>query len=483
MPFGRPGGRVPRVGTSTRVAGRARLPTGTGALAYARPVGPIPDTRYATAADGVSIAYQVVGDGPVDLALELETFGNVEIMWELEPLADFFSALSSFSRLVLHDRRGTGLSGGSSFPNLETRTRDLLSVLDTIRSVRVALFGERTAGAAQALFAATHPDRISSLVWFRAAATRRWSPEYPWGATPDDNRRSAAHVRDTMGSKELAHRWLTVNAPSSADDEDLQEKVARHDRHFMAPSTAAEWIMVESETDVTPVLTSLRCPTLLLDWERSKTGAAESRHVQSLIPSAQLALISGEPGALSFANRSEIVATVEEFVSRERAVDTSTSVLATVLFTDIVGSTERQASLGDRAWGELIGRHHAAVREALERWRGVENDTAGDGFYATFDGPARAIRCARDVVERLRDLGIEIRAGVHTGECEVVDGKHSGLAVVIGARIAAMAGSSEILVSRTVKDLTAGSGFSFEDRGEHELKGVPDRWSVFRVVS
>ncbi len=445
-------------------------------------MGQIPDTHYATAADGVSIAYQTVGDGPLDLALELETFGNVEIMWELEPLAALFARLSAFSRLILHDRRGTGLSGGSTFPNLETRAKDFLSVLDTIRSPRVVLFGERTTGAAQALFAATHPDRVSSLVWFDAVATKRWSPEYPWGRTPDQHRREAALIRDSMGSKELAQVWLRGWVPRLADDEHVQEMVARHDRHFMAPSTAAEWIMVESETDVTSVLTSLRCPTLLLDWEQSDTGAAQSRHVQSLIPGAQLALISGDTGALAFENTPEIVATLREFVTRERVVDTSTSVLGSVLFTDIVGSTERQASLGDQAYAELIGSHHAVVREALERWRGVENDTAGDGFYATFDGPARAIRCARDVVERLRDLGIEIRAGVHTGECEVIDGKHSGLTVVIGARIAALAEPSEILVSRTVKDLTAGSGFSFEDRGEHELKGVPERWRVFRVV-
>jgi len=435
-----------------------------------------PDTHYATTADGVSIAYQTVGDGPVDLALELENWGNVEIMWELEPLADLFERLSSFSRLILHDRRGTGLSGGSFFPNLETRARDLLTVLDTIRSSRAALFGERTTGAALALFAATHPDRVSSLVWFKGVATRRWSPEYPWGDTPDDHRREAAMVRDRMGSKEFGRGWLLWGAPSVAGDERLQAKVARLDRHFMAPSTAAEWIKVEGETDVTSVLPSLRCPTLVLDLEQSTTAAAESRHVQSRIPGAELALISGDPDQLPFGNRAEIAAAVREFVGRERAVDTSKSVLGSVLFTDIVGSTEQQATLGDRAWAELIGRHHAVVRDALERWRGVENDTAGDG-------PARAIRCALDIVNRVRDLGIEIRAGVHTGECEVMDGKHTGLAVVIGARIAAMAGPSEVLVSRTVKDLTAGSGFSFEGRGEHELKGVPDRWAVFRVVA
>lgn len=441
-----------------------------------------PETHYATTEDGVSIAYQAVGDGPVDLVLELESWGNVEIMWELEPLADFFERLSAFSRLILHDRRGTGLSGGSTFPNLETRARDLLTVLDTIRSSRAALLGYRTSGAALALFAASHPDRVSSLVWFKAVATRRWSPEYPWGETPDGHRREAALVRDAMGTKEFGRAWIIAAAPNLAGDDALHEKVARLDRHFMAPSTAAEWITVESETDVTSVLPSLRCPTLVLDFEQS-ASAAESRHVQARIVGSQLALIPGEPHLLPFGDRSEIVAAVRDFVGRERASVASATVLGSVLFTDIVGSTEHQAAAGDRAWSDVVRRHHAIVRDALERWQGVENDTAGDGFYATFDGPARAIRCALDVVRGVRDLGIEIRAGIHTGECEIVDRKYAGLAVTIGSRIAALAGPSDVLVSRTVKDLTAGSGFTFEAVGEHDLKGVQEPWHLYRVVA
>lgn len=443
-------------------------------------MGPDPATRYASTEDGISIAYQTVGDGPVDLVLELENWGNVEIMWELEPLADLFERLSSFSRLILHDRRGTGLSGGASFPNLETRARDLLTVLDTIRSPRVALFGERTAGAALAVFAATHPGRVSSLAWFKAVATRRWSPDYPWGMSPDERRQEAATTRDGMGSNRFAREWLAASAPRFAGDE-LAAKVARLDRHFMAPSTAADWIIVESETDVLSVLPSLRCPTLVLDYEQSPTGAAESRHVQSRIPGSELGLISGDAYGMPFGNRAEISAAVRGFVSRDRVAGEPDTVLGTVLFTDIVGSTERQASAGDRAWTELVRRHHAVVRDALERFHGVENDTAGDGFFATFDGPARAIRCALDIVDRVRGIGIEIRAGVHTGECEIVEGKHAGLSVTIGARIAALADPSTVLVSGTVKDLTAGSGFSFDDRGEHVLKGVPEPRHLFRV--
>ena len=442
-----------------------------------------PEIQYATSEDGVSIAYWTSGDGPVDLALELENWGNIEIMWELDALADLFERLSQFTRLVVHDRRATGLSGGSSFPNLETRARDLLTVLDTIRSSRAALFGERTTGAAFAVFAASYPNRVASLVWNRAVATRRWSPEYPWGLTPDELREEAMEVRDGMGSNGLARVWLEAAAPSLAGDERLAAQIARLDRHFMAPSTAGEWIQVESETDVTAVLPLLRCPTLLLDYEQSSTAGAQSRHVQSKIPGAELRLISGDPYGLPYGDRAQIVDAVETFINRQRAGEAPSTVLGTVLFTDIVGSTERQASVGDQAWADVVRRHHACIREALERWQGVENDTAGDGFFATFDGPARAIRCALDIVSRVRELGIEIRAGVHTGECEIVDGKHAGLAVTIGSRIAAMAGPSEVLASRTVKDLTAGSGFSFQAVGERELKGVPEPWHIYRVIA
>ena len=440
-----------------------------------------PETRYATAPDGVSIAYQTVGDGPVDLVLELESFGNVEIMWELEALTDLFERLAGFSRLVLHDKRATGLSGGSKFPDLETRGHDLLAVLDAIRSPRTVLFGERTTGAAFAVFAASHPSRVASLVWERAVATRRWSPEYPWGKTPDEHREDAAIVRNGMGTVDLARMWLTAAAPSLAEDERLAAEIARHDRHFMAPSTAAEWIRVESETDVTAALPALRCPTLILDREQSPSGAAQSRYVHSKVPGAHLQLLSGDSGMLPFGDRAQIVDAVEGFIGREQAGETAATVLTTVLFTDIVGSTERQAIAGDQVWAEVIRRHHAIVREALGRWQGAENDTAGDGFYATFDGPARAIRCALDIASRVRDIGIDIRAGIHTGECEIVDGKRAGLAVTIGARIAGIAAPGEVLVSRTVKDLTAGSGFAFDDKGDQVLKGVPERWQLYRV--
>ena len=441
-----------------------------------------PVTCYATASDGVSIAYQTVGEGPIDLVLELENFGNVEVMWELEQLAELFGRLSSFSRLILHDRRGTGLSGGGTFPDLETRTRDLLSVLDSIRSSRVALLGERTSGAALALFAATYPHRAASLTWFHPVATRRWSPEYPWGLTPEELRQEAAWTRNAMGDQDAMREWLAAAAPWLADDERLQALVARLDRHFMAPSTALEWMAVESQTDVTAILPLVRCPTVLIDHDVPSNDSAEARYIQGLVPGAQLALIAGERAGLVFSDLAAVSDRVRESIGSV-SVTTSRTVLGSVLITDIVGSTERLASIGQQRWAELLARHHALVRSALGRWGGTENDTAGDGFYATFDGPARAIRCALDIVDRVQALDLQVRAGIHVGELESVDGKYAGLAVAIGARIAAAAGPSEVLVSGTVKDLTAGGGFELEDRGTHDLKGVSEAMHLYRVLA
>ena len=447
----------------------------------------IPETRYVTTEDGVSIADQVVGDGPVDLAVDLATMGNIELMWEFEPVADLLGRLSSFSRLILHDRRGTGLSGGgSTLPNLETRAEDLLAVLDAARSVRPALFGPTTGGAGLAVFAATHPDRVSSLVWYGPMAKATWTPDYPWGETPEEQRRWRAQVSESWGTTKCEHVFLGEVAPAHAGDERLESEMARLMRHFMAPSTAVEWSRTWDETDVSHALGALRCPTLLLTRTNTWYGdvvVEEARHIQTLIPGAELELLPGESFSILFGDRARLAETIRRFLGVERPSTVPDTILSTVLFTDIVGSTERQAALGDRGWKDLVLAHHAVVREALGRWRGVENDTAGDGFYATFDGPARAIRCALEIAERVRDLGIEIRAGVHTGECEVIEDKCGGITVSIGARVASNAGPSEVLVSQTVKDLVAGSGFTFEDAGEHELKGVPDRWHLYRVVS
>jgi class 3 adenylate cyclase len=443
----------------------------------------LPETHYATTEDGVSLAYQVVGNGSIDLVFDPAVYGNIEVMWEFGPVADFLRALSSFSRLILLDRRGTGLSGGGSIPNLETRVRDLLMVLDACRSGRAALFGQGTGGAALAMFAATHPNRVSSLAWYGPLATTSWSPDYPWGDSPEEQRRFIEKVKEGLGTPAFARWYLEHVAPSRLGDEELARELARQDRHFMAPSTGAQFAQAENETDVTHVLGALRCPTLLLARRDIPDSVDQSRFVKTLITDAQLSLVPGDELELFLGDHQAVAEAIREFLGVEREEVVADSFLASVLFTDIVGSTDKQAALGDHAWKQLVERHHAIVRRSLERWRGVEIDTAGDGFYATFDGPARAIRCARSIVESVRELGIEVRAGVHTGECEIIDGKTGGLAVSIGARVAANAAPSEVLISQTVKDLVAGSGLTFEDTGAYELKGVPDRWHLYRSLA
>jgi class 3 adenylate cyclase len=434
----------------------------------------IRDTRYARASDGAYIAYQTTGDGSVDLVWELDWFGNVDVIWEQPLFARIFTGLSRFSRLILHDRRATGLSSRNvPVPNLETRVSDLRSVLDAVGSSRPVLTGLRDGGAASAMLAATDPDRVRALVWYAPAARSTWTPDYPWGARPEYvelDQRALEH----WGTAEYGRAFIEAEATSGHE---ISEQWAAMSG-LLSRHTATELSRVWYETDVRQVLRSVRVPTLLLAYEEDADDVAEAQHIGTLMSDAEVTILPGSEGT---ADQDALVDAIREFIGVDRPVDLD-SILSTILFTDIVGSTERQAVLGDRGWKELVERHHAIVRDALVRYRGVENDTAGDGFYATFDGPARAIHCAREVGQRVRELGIEIRAGVHTGECEVIDGKIGGIAVSIGARIASNAGRSEVLISQTVKDLVAGSGLTFEDAGEHELKGVPGRWRLYRVV-
>jgi class 3 adenylate cyclase len=441
------------------------------------------ETRYAKTADGVHIAYQVVGDGPVDVVWQFDWVGNVDLIWQHPEIGALLRGLASFARLILHDRRGTGLSSRNvQPPNLETRVADLRSVLDEVGSSRPVLAGVMEGGAPNVLFAASHPDRVRSIVWWAPTARSRWAPDYPWGAGPgyvESDLRSL----ESWGTVDYGRAFAETEATGGQSiSEDRARATAMLSRHTATPDVALALSRIWYETDVRGVLPSVKAPTLLIVSEAIAESRQEADYVASLLPDARTHVLSGGPrGALD-----EIPLALEEvrrFVGVELPAPDLDRILSTVLFTDIVGSTEIQVALGDHGWKELVERHHAIVREALERWRGVENDTAGDGFYATFDGPARAIRCAMDVAERVRDLGIEIRAGVHTGECEVIDTKCGGLAVTIGARVAGSAGASEVLVSQTVKDLVAGSGLAFEDAGEHELKGVPDRWHLYRVVA
>jgi class 3 adenylate cyclase len=441
-----------------------------------------PETRYAKTPDGYYIAYQVVGEGPIDLVWQFDFFGNVDVTWEEPSNARWLEGLASFSRLILHDRRGTGLSSRNvDPPNLETRVDDLRVVLDAVGSDDVVLVGAMEGGAPNAMFAAAAPERVRSMVWWGASARSLWAPDYPWGATEEYQAATRGAIERSWGTDDFGRAFVEIEASvEHVIGDEAVGGLGKLSRHTGTPDVALQLERIWNETDVRQVLPSVHAPVLAL-WMRDAASADEVTYTASLFPQAELVLVPGTSESDPNVQDAALDA-IRAFVGVDRAPTGLDTILSTVLFTDIVDSTQIQAARGDRAWKDLVLKHHAVVREALERWRGVENDTAGDGFYATFDGPARAIRCAIEVTERVRPLGIEVRTGVHTGECELIDGKCGGLTVSIGARVASNAGPSDVLVSQTVKDLVAGSGLAFEDAGEHELKGVPDRWRLYRVV-
>jgi class 3 adenylate cyclase len=405
--------------------------------------------------------------------------GNLDMLWEDPDDELWCRELASFSRLILHDRRGIGLSSRNvALPNLETRVADTLAVLDAVGSERPVLSGTFEAGAPNALLAATRPDRVRAMVWVEPIPRFGWAPDYPWGHT-DEQRQAELEEIEGWGTMAYGRAFAAEWTGQRRDPVATARSMAKASRNACTPDVARSLAEIWYETDVRDVLPSVKVPTLIVAGSEQPRDRERSAYVASLIEGAETVEFTGS--ILSEENTRAVADTMRRFIGVERSATELDTVLSTVLFTDIVGSTERQSQIGDHAWKELVQQHHAVVRAALRRWRGVENDTAGDGFYATFDGPARAIRCGLEITERVRDLGIEVRAGVHTGECELVDGKHVGITVSIGARVASLAGASEMLVSHTVKDLVAGSGFSFDDAGEHELKGIPDRWRLFRV--
>jgi class 3 adenylate cyclase len=442
----------------------------------------IPETRYAKTPDGVYLAYQVAGEGPIDIAWQSDWLSNVDVLWEGPVYGQLFRGMSSFARLILHDRRGTGLSSRNvPPPNLETRVDDLRVVLDAAGSTRPVLAGLLEGGAPAVLLAAGDPERVHSIVWWGPVARNVWSPDYPWGVRPEYVEMDKRQV-EHWGTLEGARIWAEGEALTGRHfTEEEVRSYAKLSRHTATPDVARELTRIWYETDIRAVLAAVNVPALLLDEHATQSDVEESQYIASLMPQAELRVLPRD------ATITEVVPSVLDeiraFVGVEPPMPELDTVLATVLFTDIVASTEKQSALGDRAWKDLIQRHHVIVRDALERWHGVEVDTAGDGFYSTFDGPARAIRCALDIAQRIGELGIEVRAGVHTGECEIVDGKCTGIAVTIGARVASTAGPSEVRVSQTVKDLVAGSGLAFEDAGKHQLKGVSDSWHLYSVAS
>ena len=450
----------------------------------------IPETRYATTVDGVHIAYQVLGEGPSDLVFVPGFVFNVEHLWMAWPQAAAFARrLASFSRLILFDRRGTGLSDhiipGEHQLTLESRMDDIRAVMDAAGSERAILLGFEGGVALCAMFAATYPERTSALLAYSPEGGR-WTPEYRWRWTDDVWDEYLASVEQGWGTLPFATREGRMVWPEIGEDHPAWWRdYATWMRRSVSPGDAVALLRIDSETDPSGVLPAIRVPTLVIHRSDDQAEPVEeARFMAANVPGAQLVELPGANHGWVSPDQDEVLDEIERFVNHLREEEAELDrTLATVLFTDIVGSTAKASALGDRGWGELLDAHHGQVRGLLARYRGREIDTAGDGFFATFDGPARAVRCAQAISAAVRDLGIDIRAGVHTGEIEVRDNEVRGIAVHVGARVAALAGPGEILASSTVRDLVAGSGLVFEDAGEHELKGVPDRWHLYRVVN
>ena len=423
----------------------------------------------------------MVGEGPLDLLWIAGFVSNVELAWEEPLLARYFNRLARFSRLILFDKRGTGLSDRvprSELPSLEERMDDVLAVLEAAGSERAAVMGHSEGGNLAVLYAATHPERVDALVTSGIFAKRRWSPDYPWAETPEQRERYIAGLETRWGSDSDIERI----APSAARDPAFAKRLAAYFRQSASPGDAAALLRMNTEIDIRAVLPTISVPTLVLHRTGDlDSNIEEGRWIASQIPGAKLVELPGNDHLPWVGDQDSVLDEVERFLTGRLAPAEPDRVLATILVTDIVGSTERAAELGDRAWAELLDRHHAIVREQLHAFRGEEVDTAGDGFLATFDGPGRAIRAAVAIRDGLRESGIPVRCGLHTGEAERVGGKVAGIAVHLAARIADTAESGEILVSDTVRSLVAGSGIEFAERGSVSLRGVPEEQHLFAV--
>jgi pimeloyl-ACP methyl ester carboxylesterase/class 3 adenylate cyclase len=436
-----------------------------------------PETRYARSGE-VNIAYQVVGDGPLDLVFVPGFVSHLDLQWADPRVARFLDKLASFSRLILFDKRGTGLSDPVAAPApLEDRMDDVRAVMDAAGSERAALLGLSEGGPMSVLFAATYPERTQALILCGTFATGTLDP--------DDNPGGQRWVDAYHRVLDLTEHWgegrtLALFAPS-ADSE--RDRIGRgiFERSAATPQMTRTLIEGNIETDVRDLLPSVRVPTLVLHREEEFVPVENARYLAEHIPGARLVVLPGADHIPFYGDAEGYAEEIEEFLTGARHAPPSDRILTTVMFTDMVGSTDRAAALGDARWGELVARHDGLVRSELERHRGREVKTMGDGFLATFDGPARGIRCARAIADNVRALDIELRAGLHTGECELVGDDIGGMAVNIGARIGALASPDEVLVSSTVKDLVVGSGISFSDRGARELKGVPGEWHLFAV--
>jgi class 3 adenylate cyclase/pimeloyl-ACP methyl ester carboxylesterase len=450
-----------------------------------------PETRYARSGD-VYIGYQVFGDGPFDLVVVPGAMSNIEYGWELETWGEYYGALASFARVLLFDKRGTGISDPvvDGAVSLEQRMDDIRAVMDAAGSEQAALMGAAEGAAMVAVFAATYPERTAALVLQMPMVRGTWAPNYPWGARDEDE------LETFLSTPQDVAETIATSIQSRRGDKRFAEWLGSYMRLSSSPSTSMSHQRMNLRIDARDALGTIRVPTLVT--HRMAPGAERtrspllpndpdaSRYVAGRIPGSRFVELS--PGDLPpwAGDFDELVAVVREFLTSAYEAGAWSPreperVLATLLFTDIVGSTARAVELGGARWRDLVEQHHAIVRRQLIRFRGREIDTAGDGFFASFDGPARAVRCACGIVDEVRELDLEVRAGLHSGECELIDGKVGGVAVHIGARVAATAGPGEVCVSRTVKDLVAGSGLEFEERGSHELKGIGGDWELFAV--
>ena len=448
-----------------------------------RPAEPFtePDTRYARSGD-LHIAYQTFGAGPIDVVIVPGFVWHLEYQWEEPRVAAAWRRLASFSRVIMLDKRGTGLSDrvpNDQLPTLEERMDDVRAVMDAAGSERAAFLGFWEGGPMCALFAATYPERTRALVLYGAPATFRPSPDHPWGWSDEET----GPFLDWLSAHWGEGKVLGGLAPSDAHDARTQRWLARMERTGASPGAAIALWRMNREVDVRDVLPAIRVPTLVVNRRDDPiVPVAAARYLAARIPNARFLELPGDDHFFWSGDMEGYMAALQEFVSDEPYEWETERVLTTVLFVDIVGSTQRAAELGDRRWAALLADFYEAARRELALHQGRQVNTTGDGLLARFDGPARGIRCAAGIVATSQRLGLEVRAGLHTGECELRGDDLGGIAVHIGARIAALAAPGEVLVSSTVKDLVAGSGLAFAEHGRHALRGVPGAWSVFRVA-
>jgi class 3 adenylate cyclase len=444
----------------------------------------MPETRYARSGD-VMIAYQVLGDGPFDVVIAPSGVSHVELIWEIARVAAFLRGVAEHARVLIFDKRGTGLSDRiAGAPTLEERSDDIRAVMDAAGSERAALAGGEEGVPMSVVFAASHPERVSALVLYGGSARWLWAPDYPIGDTEREARKYIEEEFEAFLTPGGLEAFARSSYPS-ADEEEIRA-TARMIRYGSSPGTIEALERMNLAIDVRDVLPLVSAPTLVVHQRADPWFPVEhGRYLAQHIPGARYVELDGDESFPSAPHVPQLLAQVMAFLQEAvvREAPEPDKVLATVLFSDIVGSTARAAELGDTRWRELLAEHHGRVRAQLARFRGVELDTAGDGFFARFDGPARAIRCALAIRDAVRDIGLQVRLGLHTGECEMLDRKIAGIAVAIGARVSARAAAGEVLVSQTVKDLVAGSGISFEDRELVELKGVPGEWRLYSVAS